>query len=75
VWGAFKLTGAALLDLHALWRQRDCRDEYIGTLVNAYVGAGGCATGVKAGDAYVDVGTLNGYREATELLVRKRQER
>ena len=46
------------------------RDEYIGTLVNAYLRAGGEAVGVKAGQAYVDVGTLNGYRAAMSLLGR-----
>ena len=40
------------------------RDEYIGTLVNAYLAAGGEAVGVKAGRSYVDVGTLHGYRAA-----------
>ena len=30
---------------------------------------GGSAVGVKAGSAYVDVGTLNGYRAAIGLLV------
>ena len=42
--------------------------EYLGTLVNAYLADGGRALGVQAGEAYVDVGTLNGYREATRLL-------
>ena len=43
-------------------------DEYFGTLVNAWLAAGGEALGVKAGDAYVDVGTLHGYRAAIALL-------
>src|SRR3954469_11685308 len=68
VWGAFKLPGAVLADLHALWRARDCRDEYIGTLVNAYLGAGGSACAVRAGESYVDVGTVDGYRQAIRLL-------
>ena len=42
----------------------------IGTLVNAYIEAGGVAIGVKTGRAYVDVGTLHGYRSATRLLDR-----
>ena len=37
VWGAFKLPGAVLHELHALWRQPDRGDEYIGTLVNAWL--------------------------------------
>jgi hypothetical protein len=47
---------------------RDRCDEYIGTLVNAYLAAGGEAAGVRAGSSYVDVGTLHGYREAIQLL-------
>jgi hypothetical protein len=37
--------------------------------VNAYLAAGGSAIGVRAGTAYVDVGTLHGYRSAIGLLV------
>jgi dTDP-glucose pyrophosphorylase len=68
VWGAFKLTGAHLAELHQLWMDRDRSDEYLGTLVNAYLAKGGKAVGVKRGDVYVDVGTLNGYREALRVL-------
>lgn len=66
IWGALRMSGAILRDLHDLWRSR--QDEYLGTLINAYLARGGCAFGVKAGEAYVDVGTLNGYREALRLL-------
>ncbi len=68
VWGAFKMPGAVLGELYSLWRERGKQDEYIGTLVNAYISGGGSACGVRAGTAYVDVGTLNGYREALRLL-------
>jgi glucose-1-phosphate thymidylyltransferase len=68
IWGAFKMPGHVLHALHALWQERCCRDEYIGTLVNAYLEAGGRAVGVKAGRSYVDVGTLGGYRSAISLL-------
>ena len=73
VWGAFKLSGRVLRELHALWSNRDPRDEYFGTLVNAYLALGGRATGVCAGEAYVDVGTLHGYREAHQLLDSRRR--
>ena len=73
-WGAFKLTGRVLRELQELWCSRDPRDEYIGTLVNAYLALGGRATGVRAGESYVDVGTLHGYREVTQLLERRRVE-
>jgi dTDP-glucose pyrophosphorylase len=68
IWGAFKMPGATLRELYNLWRERRRSDEYMGTLVNAYLARGGRALGVRAGRAYVDVGTLNGYREAINLL-------
>ena len=68
VWGAFKMPGGILRELRELWLARDCRDEYVGTLVNAWIAAGGSATGIKAGHTYVDVGTLEGYRAAGRLL-------
>ena len=68
IWGAFKMPGRVLRELHALWLARSCADEFIGTLVNAYLAAGGEARGVRAGEAYVDVGTLGGYRSAMTLL-------
>jgi dTDP-glucose pyrophosphorylase len=68
VWGAFKAPRAVLLELRALWEARHRSDEYVGTLVNAYLAAGGQAFGVPGGQAYVDVGTLHGYREAARLL-------
>jgi glucose-1-phosphate thymidylyltransferase len=68
IWGALKMPGAVLHQLHALWCERAEQDEYLGTLINAYIARGGQAHGVRAGQAYVDVGTLNGYREAIRLL-------
>lgn len=68
VWGAFKMPGCVLADLAALWARRNGRDEYWGTLVNAWLAEGGRAVGVRAGARYVDVGTLNGYRAAIGLL-------
>ena len=68
IWGAFKMPGRTFHELHALWLARDRQDEYIGTLVNAYLAQGGVAYGFKAGEAYVDVGTLNGYRAAMMML-------
>ena len=62
------MPGTVFHALHALWCRPDRRDEYLGTLVNAYLRQGGQATGVQAGEAYVDTGTLNGYRAAIRLL-------
>ena len=68
IWGAFRMPGTVLHELHHLWQTRGESDEYIGTLVNAYLEQGGGAVAVPAGTAYVDVGTLGGYREAMRLL-------
>ncbi|HYC31468.1 MAG TPA: sugar phosphate nucleotidyltransferase [Gemmatimonadales bacterium] len=68
VWGAFKLSGRTLRELYWLWLSRGCADEYIGTLVNSWLRRGGVAAGVRAGETYVDVGTLHGYREAIRVL-------
>jgi glucose-1-phosphate thymidylyltransferase len=66
VWGAFKMPGPVFHNLHHLWLDRG--DEYFGTLVNEYLARGGQARGVYAGSAYVDVGTVNGYRQAMKIL-------
>ncbi len=68
VWGAFRLTGRTLAALHDLWCTRRPRDEYIGTLVNEYISRGGRVAAVKAGELYVDVGTVRGYHEAVRML-------
>lgn len=75
IWGAFRMPGAVFHDLHALWRRRGGTDEFIGTLVNAWLAEGGEAVGVPAGESYVDVGTLHGYREAMGLLAGRVQGR
>jgi glucose-1-phosphate thymidylyltransferase len=68
VWGAFKMPAKVFAELHRLWIERERTDEYFGTLVNAYLARGGKASGVHAGRTYVDVGTVNGYREAMKML-------
>lgn len=68
VWGAFKLTGHHFAELYRLWVDRRREDEYLGTLVNAYIAAGSRVYGIKRGETYVDVGTLHGYREAVRVL-------
>ena len=66
IWGAFRMPGFILSELHEIWKPR--QDEYLGTLINTYLARGGRAYGFKIGESYVDVGTLNGYREALRLL-------
>lgn len=68
IWGAFRMPGSVFRELFDLWSQPGRGDEYVGTLVNAYLANGGKAVGVRAGTAYVDVGTVHGYREAVRIL-------
>jgi dTDP-glucose pyrophosphorylase len=68
IWGACRMPGHVFRELCQLWLDREPRDEYLGTLVNAYLARGGRATGIRCGEEYVDVGTLNGYREALRIL-------
>jgi glucose-1-phosphate thymidylyltransferase len=68
IWGAFKAPGVVLRELCALWNERNRQDEYLGTLVNAWIERGGAAHAVRAGESYVDIGTLDGYRSAIALL-------
>lgn len=75
IWGAFRMPAEVFQDLHALWQEREGRDVYMGTLVNAWLKKGGSALGVRAGEAYVDVGTLHGYREAIQLLATQERAR
>jgi hypothetical protein len=62
------MPGSVFHSLRRLWLKEERRDEYVGTLVNAYLEAGGKACGLKAGTAYADVGTLEGYSMALDLL-------
>jgi glucose-1-phosphate thymidylyltransferase len=68
IWGGLKLPGSVLNELHTLWIERERSDAYLGTLVNEYLARGGRARCVKAGSAYYDVGTLDGYRQAMQSL-------
>ena len=68
IWGAFSMPGAVFHELHQLWLAREREDEYFGSLVNAWIADGGEAVGVRAGERYVDIGTLHGYREAIAML-------
>jgi dTDP-glucose pyrophosphorylase len=68
VWGAFRMPAPTFRRLHALWSEPDRGDEYVGTLINAYLALGGRARGVQAGQRYYDVGTVDGYRAAIDAL-------
>jgi glucose-1-phosphate thymidylyltransferase len=68
VWGALAMPSHVLHELAALWSARERRDEHLGTLIDAWIAAGGRARGVRAGEELVDVGTPDGRRDALVLL-------
>jgi tRNA (mo5U34)-methyltransferase len=68
VWGAMGMPGHVFLALRDLWLSRGSSDEYLGHLLNAWITRGHRVAGVRAGDVYVDVGTVHGYREALAVL-------
>ena len=73
VWGAFKMPGCVLEELFDLWCVRGRVDEYIGTLVNAWIKGGSEAYGYPFGRRYFDVGTMDGYMEAMKVLSEGRE--
>lgn len=62
------MPASIMRQLFELWISRLKSDQYLGTLLNAYIVCGGRILGVRRGEAYVDVGTLHGYREAMRIL-------
>jgi len=68
IWGAVTTTGAAFRNLKLLWEARHREDEYLGYLLNAYIAAGNIVRSTSAGEIYMDVGTLDGYRQALDFL-------
>lgn len=68
VWGALRMPAATFRELFDLWNFRHKSDQYLGTLINAYIAGGGVVYGVRRGETYVDVGTVHGYREAIRML-------
>ncbi len=68
IWGAVTSTGDAFRALKLLWEARHREDEYLGHLLNAYLGAGNPVRCAYAGEVYMDVGTLEGYRAAQDFL-------
>jgi glucose-1-phosphate thymidylyltransferase len=68
IWGAVTATGDAFHRLKLLWDSRHHGDEYLGDLLNAFIGAGNVVRGRFSGELYMDVGTLEGYRNAQDYL-------
>jgi glucose-1-phosphate thymidylyltransferase len=68
IWGAMRMPGEVFRQLNALWHRRLEKDEYLGTLINAWIAEGGQVFGVKAGTSYLDVGTVEGLHAAWREL-------
>jgi glucose-1-phosphate thymidylyltransferase len=68
IWGAVTATGEAFHRLKLLWESRHRGDEYLGDLLNAFIAAGNVVRGRFSGETYIDVGTLEGYRNAQDYL-------
>ena len=68
IWGAITTSGDAFRNLKLLWESRHREDEYLGTLLNAYIEAGNSVRAHHAGEIYIDMGTMEGYRQAQDFL-------
>ncbi len=68
IWGAITTSGSAFHALRSLWESRHRCDEYLGSLLNAYIAAGNLVRGYHVGESYMDVGTFEGYRQAQDFL-------
>jgi dTDP-glucose pyrophosphorylase len=68
IWGAVTARGDSFHRLKLLWEARHRGDEYLGDLLNAFIAAGNVVKGKYAGEIYMDVGTLEGYRNALDYL-------
>jgi dTDP-glucose pyrophosphorylase len=68
IWGGVTATGESFRALRLLWEARHREDEYLGHLLNAYMAAGNLVRAAYAGEIYMDVGTLEGYRRAEDFL-------
>jgi dTDP-glucose pyrophosphorylase len=68
IWGAVTVRGEAFHRLKLLWESRHRADNYLGELLNAFIAAGNPVRGKFAGESYMDVGTLEGYRNAQDFL-------
>ncbi len=68
IWGAVTAKGESFHRLKLLWEARHRADEYLGDLLNAFIAAGNIVQGKYSGEVYMDVGTLDGYRNAQDYL-------
>ena len=68
IWGAVTTRGESFHRLKLLWEARHRSDEYLGDLLNAFIAAGNVVRGRFSGEVYMDVGTMEGYRNAHDYL-------
>jgi len=68
IWGGMKLPGNVFRELSDLWHRRGKQDEYLGTLINAWIAEGRNVLGIKAGTSYLDVGSVEGLYLAWRRL-------
>ena len=68
VWGAVTARSESFHRLKLLWEARHRTDEYLGDLLNAFLAAGNTVRGKYCGEVYMDVGTMEGYRNAQDYL-------
>jgi dTDP-glucose pyrophosphorylase len=68
IWGAVTARGESFHRLKLLWEARHRTDEYLGDLLNAFIAAGNIVRGRFSGEVYMDVGTMEGYRNAQDYL-------
>jgi len=68
IWGAITATGESFRNLKLLWEARHREDEFLGTLLNAYIDAGNTVRGHHVGETYIDVGTMEGFHRAQDFL-------
>lgn len=68
IWGAVTARGESFHRLKLLWEARHRSDEYLGDLLNAFIAAGNIVKGRHCGETYMDVGTMEGYRNAQDYL-------
>lgn len=68
IWGAVTARGESFHRLKLLWEARHRSDEYLGDLLNAFIAAGNIVKGRHCGEVYMDVGTMEGYRNAQDYL-------
>jgi glucose-1-phosphate thymidylyltransferase len=69
IWGAMRMPATIYRALYEFWITRSRKDEYLGTLIQAWIDEGGEVLGIKAGTSYLDVGSVQGLQMAWQSLL------